>query len=178
MEDALTIRYPSDFQKLDNAATMYWQSSRQADEFRSLLLSSSSHTLNSFDLSGWTILTYVLWTLHGASEELSTLRVLLGPEVVKEDHSGLRLDKSILILLCDGQYTCTAKEILEFNMCLKHKATKICEKHLQEANDLLQLATERVASYPRRLITALKDNCLNYLPVQPLHIIIAGYLRY
>jgi hypothetical protein len=147
------------------------------------------------ETSGWTILTYVLWMLHGNDEEPKTLETLLGPDVAKEDHSGLKINQCIYMFWetpLEGEpfpacsqssqqmiRACTPKQILEFRGKFKPRYTEptsLYGSHLILAETLLNQAIERIQTYPKWLIKALTDACVDSLPTQALYAIIASYM--
>jgi hypothetical protein len=161
-----------------------------------LLRTSSAEVLNFYDVSGWTTLNYVLWMLKGHHAEIEMLQTLLGPEVVKEDHSGLRIDQFVfarsnypMVAAACGVFGIlhpsvatnlnstkwTPMELLQFHRasCV---ATPALISNLDLATNLLQTATDRIQTYPKRLLNVLIDACTDLLPVQTLYPIIAAYL--
>jgi hypothetical protein len=130
-----------------------------------------------------------MWNLHGAVEEITTLRTLFGSNVMPEDHSGLRIDQCIFanidarwsgiirrvvhpsyVGLEDSLIKLLPEDVLEYR-----EATRYCHS-VHQAKILLESAKERISSFPKRLLKALADTCMDCLPVQPLYTIIAAYI--
>jgi hypothetical protein len=187
-----------EFQILDLASTRYWNDSDRAERFRQLLTSVSSEALNRYDQYGWTILAYVLWSLEGYGEEIKTLQTILGPDVVTEDHSRLRLDCYVFKVTDTSMVTFQTKHPKSaaihpqgVQKCPPHEVLQCCAKskdliafrrlhdfkaNVQIAEELLHSAYTRVQTYPKRLRDALINVCIDCLPVQSLYTIITGYL--
>jgi hypothetical protein len=190
----LTTEQAEEFQRLDRAVVEYWSDAYSAETFRRLLCSTSSAALNAFDMNGWTTLTYVLSCIHGAKEEIKTLQTLFGPDVATEDHSRLRIDRAICtrtrrhnVLVISASHTAanqvceqrSPKEILQLRATGKFGLPNYkspFESHVAIAEMLLRQATERIQTYPKRLMLALTDACTNYLPTTALYTVISGYL--
>lgn len=188
-----------EFRQLDAVASKYWFTADSAESFRRRLCGASPEALNSKDQNGWNILTYVLHSLCGATEEIKTLQILLGPDVAMEDHSRLRLDATVFtledtsgrVLRIEPAWFASqhpqlvrkrfARDILESRANHKIRGAVLkasFKSHIAIAELLLRRACERIQTYPTRLILALTDACTDYLPTRDIYLMISGYLCY
>jgi hypothetical protein len=183
----MTEKEDVEFELLNSASAAFWVNRERALLFRNRLVEASSKNLNQQDSLGWHFLHYVLWRYSGSEDELETLKCLLGPDVLYEDHSRLRLDTRIwrgtssyistLPLKADGY---TAMELLEFrrigNPHRNPFQQDLSHEHYQIAHSLLQDAINRVATYPDRLLATLKDVFSLYFPTVALYSIVVDYI--
>jgi hypothetical protein len=187
-----------EFRELDVASVNYWYSSELAAIFQRLLRTSSTVALNSYDKYGWNILAYVLFCLHGAEPEIETLQTLLGPEVAMEDHSRLRIDSIIFtqrsyadtfavvsVLFASKNPNLVQKRSIREILQLRAESKLVgstpfpgmfFNSHIATAEHLLRNATERIQTYPKRLMQAVTDTCTDYFPTIALYTIICSYL--
>jgi hypothetical protein len=171
------------FDRLDQASIGFWEDQESANRYRICLAEVSSKNINRKDSLDWTSLTYAIWRYSGSPHETETLKYLLGPLIVHEDHSHLRLD--ITIWQCRTPYMVphkangyTAMDILEFRTLdsCPYLGSRLPEKHYQIARGLLQEAIDRISTYPSRLSQRLNEVCSSYFPIVALYSIVVDYI--
>lgn len=157
------------FRKLELMSASFLEGPDQNDSFRRLLVQSSATNLNRTDTFGWTFLTHVLWNADAGEKAITTLRCMLGPDVLAEDHSRLRLDKRISMPIVDAP--ASPMDVVKI---LQKKLSRYSSRQesIKIAEGLLQDALHRVASYPRRLLQILKEVLFYCLPITTLYPII------
>jgi hypothetical protein len=186
MSTSLEEQEEEQFYRLNLASAVYWHDSNNAHHFRIYLAEASAKNINRIDSIGWSFLTYVIWRYKGLQHETETLKYLLGPEVLHEDHSRLRLDKRIwsdgelhIPMLLPTANGYTAMDLLKLRSTIgEYVGTRrhLPIKDYQIAHSLLQNAIDRVATYPDRLLKTLNEVCALYFPIVPLYSIVVEYI--
>jgi hypothetical protein len=189
-----------EFLVLDESVSKYWRDDTVRINCRHLLRCASTEALNMYCEVGWTILTWVFWRLRGNEGEIELLETLLGSEVAAEDHSRLRLDKCIFkspfkqldrgvfgIVHPKSNYVKSNSSHVSIfspaDVLRKRKhdydnsiVTASYQSHLDIALTLLENASQRIRTYPKRLMETLTEVCTHNLPTKILYVIIADYL--
>jgi hypothetical protein len=169
-----------EFVRLDARSIHFWRNEDRTRKFCVALKQASTTNLNRYDSQAWTFLTYVLANIHGSSTEMTVLRCLLGPEVLHEDHSRLRLDKCLVIENHSGT---EMVQILTPMQVLQRRNQEVPFGNVNDmlinieiAENLLRDAINRVETYPDRLLTTLEQAFLSCFPIVALYSIVVDYI--